>query len=254
MESVVKFCRRLLVACAASVPCFAAAQTVLGSACATFPGVYVQQQTVTLNHSAAAGQLIVVGVAVNAPAQLADANPVSDSAGNGYPISNAVTLYGNSGVLFAFAGRAAAALNAGGSITIGYFSTGSTTAQSCVEAVAFPGVSVANPDDAYGAGYGTGNSLMVTASTSTQHSNELVYSVFASAGTPGAVAALAPAQGVGGTCSGDGTLCLLPAWNLGAASAGIYEGADASSANSVGWGALLITFQSNDRIFANGFE
>ena len=66
--------------------------------------------------------------------------------------------------------------------------------------------------------------------------------------------AAAPAQALDQVCSGDSKLCLLPAWNLGATSAGVMETAGAGSDNPVAWGALIIAFRSNDRIFADGFE
>jgi hypothetical protein len=256
MKGMAKCCGCLLLAWAAVLPHSGAAQTVLGSACTSFPAVFNQQQSVTLNRAAASGQLIVVGIAVNnASASLASANPIVDSSGNSYPINNAVAMSGGSGLLVAYAGRASAALNVGSSVTVNFFSTGSTLAQSCVEVTAFPGtLPIAFPDDAYGTNSGSASSQAVTASTPSQYASELVYSLFASAATPGTIAALAPAQGLDQTCSSDTTLCLLPAWNLGAPSVGIYEGADASSANAVAWGALLITFQNNDRLFADGFE
>lgn len=244
----------LTIACTAWMPSFAAAQSTLGSACATFPGVYVQQQTVTLTHAAAPGQLVAVSAVVDASAQLADTNPVVDSAGNSYLITSATALDAGSGILFTYAGRIVNALNGGSTVTISYFSTGSTLANSCAQVSAFPGVPFANPDDVYGSNDGTGSSWAVTSSTPTQFANELIYSVFAATGTPGAIMALAPAQALGGVCDAGGDLCLQPAWNLGAVSSGIYEGADADSANSANWGAQLISFRSNERIFANGFE
>ena len=252
MKSVARMGLCLLLAGAFATPGVDLAQSVIGSSCATFPAVFNQQQVVTLNQSVAAGRLIVVGVAVNAPANFTG---ISDSAASSYPIVNAVALYGGTGILAAYARRTTSVLNAGSSITLQFFSTGSTTAQSCVSVASFPGVlPITSPDDAYGSNSGSGSSLAVTSSTPTQYANELVYSVFASAATPGAIAALAPAYGLGATCSGDSTLCVLPAWNFGASAAGIYEGADASSANAVSWGALSITFRSNERIFADGFE
>jgi hypothetical protein len=253
MTSAANTCWRLLLACAASVPCFAAAQSTLGSACATFPFVYSQQQTVTLNQAAPPGQLVVISGVVDALAQLAS-DPVSDSVGNVYPITSVAVLAGSAGTLYTFAGRIGSALNSGSTVTISYFSTGSTAATSCVQVSVFPGVSVALPDDVYGTNNGTGSSWTVTASTPTLHANELVYSAFAGTGTPGTITALAPAQGLGGICNSGGTLCLQPVWNFGAASSGIYESADASAANSVAWGAQVIGFRSSERIFADGFD
>lgn len=254
MKTVAWYGWRLLAACMVLSSGMAVAQTVLGTACGTFPAVLGQRQTVTLSKAASAGQLVVVAIAVDAAAQLANTDAVSDSAGNSYPIETAAALDGGPGVLLAYAGRATAALNAGGNVTVSFFSTGSVQAQSCVEVTAFPGVlPLASPDDAYGANHATSNALTVTSSTSTQHASELVYSVFASAGTPGTIGAAAPAQDLAQLCTNDNTLCMLPAWNLGATAARV-EMAGAAAQNSVPWGALLITFQSNDRIFANGFE
>ncbi len=245
-----------LCALALAAPCTAGAQALLGSDCGALTQLSGQQQTITLSAPAAANQWVVVSVAVNnAFAQFAGTNAVTDSAGNSYPIYDAVAMSGGSGVLATFAGRAASALNAGGSITIDYTTTGSASAQACATAAAFPAVLLlSDPSDAAGEASGNGTALSVTASTATQYASELVYSAFASAATPGAMTALAPAQALGQVCSADGTVCVLPAWNLGAPLAGIREGADAQSGNAVNWGALLITFQSNDRIFANGFE
>ncbi|HET8940489.1 MAG TPA: hypothetical protein VFN13_00680 [Rudaea sp.] len=251
MNTIAKIGSRLLAACAAVMPCAGVAQTVIGSGCATFPAVFNQQQTVTINQPVAAGKLIVVSVAVNALAQFTS---VTDNAGNNYPITNAVILDANSGIAAAYAGLVSSALNIGSIITINYFSTGSTSAQSCAEAVMLPGImAVANPDDAYGTNVGNNSSLSVSSSAPTQFANELVYSVFASATTPGMIGAATPAQGLDLLCSGDNTLCVLPAWNLGATATGV-EMAGAAAQNSVSWGALLITFRSTDRLFANGFE
>lgn len=189
MKSVARMGLCLLLAGAFATPGVGLAQSVIGSSCATFPAVFNQQQVVTLNQSVAAGRLIVVGVAVNAPANFTG---ISDSAASSYPIVNAVALYGGTGILAAYARRTTSVLNAGSSITLQFFSTGSTTAQSCVSVASFPGVlPITSPDDAYGSNSGSGSSLAVTSSTPTQYANELVYSVFASAATPGAIAALA---------------------------------------------------------------
>lgn len=238
------------------VPCAASAQALLGSDCSALTQLSGQQQTITLSRPAAVNQWIVISVAVNnAFAQFDATNPVSDNTGNNYPIYDAVAIAGGSGVLATFAGRAMNALKVGDTIAIAYTTTGSASAQACATASAFPGVLLlSDPGDAAGEASGSGTALGVTASTTTQYASELVYSAFASPATPGAMAALAPAQGLGQVCSGDSTVCVLPAWNLGMPSAGLYEGADAQSANSANWGALLLTFQSNDRIFANGFE
>lgn len=232
------------------------AQVVLGTNCGTLTQLSGQQQVVALGQSAAVNRWIVVSVALNNTfAQFDSTSPVTDSAGNSYPIYDTVALSGGSGVLATFAGRAANALNAGGSIFINYTTSGSSSTQACATAVAFPGVlALGDPSDAAGESSGNGSSFAVTTSTPTQYASDLVYSVFASSASPGAIAPVTPAQGLGGACSVDTTLCLQPAWNLGAPMAGISEGADAQSANSVPWGAVLITFQSNDRIFANGFE
>lgn len=252
MRTVARFTSLLLAIGAIAIAYTAQAQTVVGSACGTFPAVFNQQQSLTLSQAALAGQLIVVSVAVNASAQITS---VSDSSGSSYPIVNAVAMDGGTGSLVAYARSAISTLNAGSTVTVNFFSTGSTTAQSCVAVAAFTGVkAMPFPDDAYGTNAGSGSSLFVTSSTQTQHANELVFSVFASSATPGAITALAPTQGLTQTCSSDATLCLLPAWGLGNSMAGIYEGADATSANTVSWGALSITFQGTDRIFANGFD
>jgi hypothetical protein len=232
------------------------AQVVLGTGCSTLTQLSGQQQAIALSQSAAANRWVVVSVALNNTfAQFDPAGAVTDSAGNSYPIYDTVALSGGSGILATFAGRAANALNAGGSVYINYTTTGSSSTQACATAAAFPGVlALSDPSDAAGEGSSNGSSFAVTSSTPTQFASDLVYSVFASAASPGAIAPTSPAQGLGGTCSADTTLCLQPAWNLGAPLAGIQESADAQSANSVPWGAVLITFQSNDRIFANGFE
>lgn len=237
-------------------PCVAGAQALLGSDCSALTQLSGQQQTIALSRPAAINQWIVVSVAVNnAFAQFDATSPVTDSASNSYPVYDAVAMAGGSGVLATFAGRATKALKAGDTITIAYTTTGSASAQACATATSFPGVLLlSDPGDATGEASGSGTALSVTASTTTQYPSELIYSAFASASTPGSMTALAPAQGLVQTCSVDTTVCVVPAWNLGATSSGISEGADASSANSVAWGALLLTFQSNDRIFANGFE
>jgi hypothetical protein len=161
----------------------------------------------------------------------------------------------SSGVLATFAGRAANALNASSSIFVNYTTTGLNPAQSCATASAFPGVlALSDPGDTAGASSGTGSAWSVTSSSATQYASELVYSAFASANIPGNIVALAPAQVLNVACSGDATLCLQPAWNLGVPMAGIFESADAQSDDAVPWGAMLVTFQDNDRIFADGFE
>jgi hypothetical protein len=237
-------------------PCAIRAQAVLGSDCSLLTQLDGQQQVVTLSQSASVNEWIVVSVVVNNTfAQFGSTNAVTDSAGNDYLIYDTVALSGSSGILATFAGRATSALSAGGSIQINYATTGSDAAQACAIAASFSTVSlVSSPADAAGEGSGSGSSMSVTATTATQYASEFVYSVFASANSPGAIAALAPAQGLGQICSADTTLCLQPAWNFAAAASGIQEGADAQSDNAVPWGALLITFQSDDRIFANGFE
>lgn len=249
--------RSALLLTAWLVPCAASAQTLLGSDCSALTQLSGQQQTITLSRPAAVNQWIVVSVAVNNTfAQFDAASPVTDSAGSStYPIYDAVAMAGGSGVLATFAGRATKALKVGDTIAIAYTTTGSASAQACATAAAFPAVLLlSDPSDATGEASGNGTALSVTASTTTQYASELVYSAFASASTPGATTSLAPAQSLGQSCSVDTTVCVVPAWNLGAPLAGIQEGADASSANPVAWGALLLTFQSNDRIFANGFE
>lgn len=248
-----------LLACliaAVAAPGMAGAQALLGSNCGALTQLGGQQQTIPLNQPASAGQWVAVSVAVNNTfVQFAANSAVTDSAGNTYPVYGTVAMAGSSGILTTFAGRAANPLAPGSSITVNYTTSGTATAQACVAATAFPAVLLlSDPSDAVGENFNSGTNLGVTAATLTRYASELVYSVFASAASPGAISALSPAHGFAQTCSADSTLCLLPAWNLGEPMAGIYEGADAQSANSVPWGALLITFQSNDRIFANGFE
>ena len=250
--------RHLLAGMAVALlaPAAACAQTALGSDCSKLSQLEGQQQTILLSQAAATGQWIIVSVVVNNTfAQFDSTSPVTDSAGNSYGVYGTVALSGGSGVLATFAGRAANALDASGSIFINYNTTGTSSAQSCATASAFPGVlALTDPSDAAGTNSGTGSSLSVTSSTPTQYASELVYSAFASSNTPGNIVAIVPAQGLNFSCSADATLCLLPAWNLGETMAGILESADAQSDNSVPWGALLITFQDNDRIFADGFE
>ncbi len=250
---------RHLLACMAVAmlaPAVACAQTALGSDCITLTELEGQQQSITLSQTAEMGQWIIVSVAVNTTfAQFDATSPITDSAGNSYAVYGTAALSGGSGVLATFAGRAANALDAGGSIFVNYTTTGVASAQSCATASAFPGVlALSDPSDAAGTNSGSGANLSVTSSTVTQFASELVYSAFASSATPGNILALAPAQGLNSVCSSDATLCLLPAWNLGETMAGILESADAQSENAVPWGALLITFQDNDRIFADGFE
>lgn len=248
--------RSTLLLTAWLVPCIVSAQVSLGSDCSALTQLSGQQQTIALSQPAAINQWIAVSVAINNTfAQFDATSPVTDSAGNSYPIYDAVAMAGGSGVLATFAGRATKALKVGDTIAIAYTTTGSASAQACATATSFPSVLLlSDPSDAAGEASGGGTALSVTASTTTQYPSELIYSAFASASTPGSMTALAPAQGLGQACSVDTTVCIVPAWNLGATSSGIAEGADASSANSAAWGALLITFQSNDRIFANGFE
>jgi hypothetical protein len=247
-------CLRGLFAAALLVPGMVAAQSAIGSDCSALDDGG-GQQSFMLSAPVAAGQWIVVSVAANAAGMQFATDPVTDSAGNSYPIYGVVLMPNSSGVLATFAGRAATALNAGDEIAVHYDASGSATAQSCVEAAAFPGVALLDdPSDGYGQSSGFDSMPTVTIGLPTQYADELVYSAFASAGTPGAMTAQTPAQGLGQVCSGDGTLCLLPAWNYGASVAGIDEGADSTSANSTAWGALAITFQSNDRIFADGFD
>ena len=251
---------RYLFACMAIAmlaPIMARAQTALGSDCSKLTQLDGQQQTITLTEAAKAGQWIIVSVVVNNTyAQFDATNPVTDSAGNSYAVFGTVALSGRSGALATFAGRATNLLPASASIFINYGTTGSSSAQSCATASAFPGVlALSDPSDVAGAKSGTGPSLGVTSSSPTQYANELVYSAFASTSTPGNVVAIPPAQGLNVACSSDNTLCLLPAWNLGETMAGIFESADAQGDNAATpWGALLITFQNDDRIFADGFE
>ena len=253
MKNIRMRLRHSLLGLVALAPGTVAAQAVVGSGCTTFAVAFNQQQSVALSHPIHPGELVVVSVAVNAAAEFADINPVTDGASGSYPIVSAGILGGYSGVIAAFA-RVSTTTLSSGSIVVNYFTTGSTSAQSCVEVMTFPGVAALNrPDDAYGSNYGFGNSLGAATSTATEHASELVYSVFASAATPGTIGSTAPANGLNPLCSPDGTLCLLPAWNLGATRTGT-EMARAASTNSNAWGALLVTFQSNDRIFANGFE
>jgi hypothetical protein len=253
MQTMQKWLLRLCLV-ALLMPGVAAAQTVIGSGCVSLDAG-VGDQSITVTRPVAANTWIVISAASdNVQAHFA-ADPVSDSAGNAYPIYDVTLMAGSAGVLATFAGRSATALNAGNQIAVHYTDNGLFAMQSCAVAAAFP-VVLPLPDasDGYGESRGAGNLLAVTIGLPTQYASDLVYSAFASAGTPGATVALAPAQGLGQVCTSDATLCLLPAWNLGAAAAGIQEGADAQSDNSVNWGALLIAFQSDDRIFANGFE
>jgi len=243
-----------LVMVVAALPSIGAAQTMLGSRCDTLQAVS-GQQAITLSQPVAANQWIIVSAAANSTFVQFASNEVTDSVGNAYPIYDVTLLAASSGALATFAGRVVTALNANDQITVAYSDNGSTTTQSCVEVAAFPGVlALTNPSDAFGESSGNGTAESVTTGTPTQFGSELVYSAFASAQTPGTMVAVAPAQALGEVCSGDSTLCVLPAWNLGATSAGTMEAAGVGTGNSVSWGALVITFQSNDRIFADGFE
>ena len=254
MRNVQIVCILALLCASGLMPGMAIAQTVVGSACMNVDAG-VGDQNVTLTRSVAVNTWIVVSAATNDAQTHSASAPVSDTAGNGYPIYDVTQMQASSGVLATFAGRATTALTAGNQVTVHYTDNGLSAMQSCVVVAAFPNVvSLPDPSDGYGENSGGGNMLSATIGLPTQYESELVYSVFASAGTPGAINALAPAQGLGEVCSGDAALCLLPAWSLAAPLAGIYEGADSQSDNSVNWGALVITFQSNDRIFANGFE
>jgi hypothetical protein len=243
----------VLLAAALLAPGLGGAQVALGSDCRALDAS--PQQIITLSRAVPAQSLIVVSVVVNDVfTALATSNPVSDNRSNGYALYDSAILSNLTGILLTFAGRATQALNVGDSIGVAYSTVGSASTQGCAVATAFPAVLMLDdPSDATGENSGNGTDWRVT-SYATQYANDLVYSAFASAGAPGSIVALAPAQGIGGACSGDNSLCLLPAWNLGASMAGIQEGADAQSGNSTNWGALLITFQSNDRIFADGFE
>lgn len=247
-------CSRLMIVGAMLAPGLVAAQSVLGSRCDTLQAVN-GQQAITLTQAVAANQWIVVSVAANSAFVEFAPNAVVDSAGNSYLIYDVTLMASYSGALATFAGRAVTPLNAGAQITVSYAVNGSATAQSCVQAAAFPGVlALTDPSDAYGERSGSGALQSVTTGAKTQFASDLIYSVFASASSPGLMVAGAPAQALTQMCSGDSTLCLLPAWNLGATAAGVNEAADAASQNSVPWGALLVSFQSNDRIFANDFE
>ena len=254
MQNRQKICALVLLCAAGFVPHTVVAQTAVGSAC-TNVDAGVGDQSITLTQSVAVNSWIVVSAATdNAQTHFASV-PVSDAAGNGYPIYDVAQMKAGSGVLATFAGRATTALSAGNQISVHYTDNGLSAMQSCVVVAVFPGVVLLpDPSDGYGENSGGDNLPSATIGLPTQYASELVYSVFASARTPGAIYALAPAQGLGQVCSGDSALCLLPAWNLAAPLVGIYEGADSQSDNSADWGALVITFQSNDRIFANGFE
>lgn len=255
MRTLQRACMRwtMLGAIALASPA-AIAQSAIGSSCGTLDADS-GEQTFLLDQSAVAGSWIIVSVATDSAQVQFATDAVTDTAGNSYPIYDVIALQGNGGILATFAGRAATALSAGAAVTVHYAATGADGTQGCVAATAFAGVAASgDPSDGYAEQSYSGTDWNIILQLPTQYPNELVYSAFASAGMPGAIAMLAPAQGLGEVCSNDQTLCLLPAWNIGAPMAGIYESADAQSANSVNWGALLLTFQNNDRIFADGFD
>jgi hypothetical protein len=255
MKSIHLLCARVAMIFGSFLPVIASAQVSLGSRCDNLESVS-GQQVISVVAPVAVNQWIIVSAAANNESVGFAPNEVTDSAGNSYPIYDATLMAASSGALATFAGHAAAALNIGDTITVTYSAIGSTTTQACVQAGAFSGVlqMPTDPSDSYGENKGNGTSMSVSTDTPTQFGSDLVYSAFASAGTPGTMTATAPAQALGQVCSSDASLCLLPAWNLGSTEAGVTESAAGTNENSANWGALLITFQNDDRIFANGFE
>lgn len=254
MQSIQKLfaCSALIVS--AFAPTIAMAQTALGSDCETL-ALANTQQVITLTQAVAADQWIIVSVAANSTFVQFASNSVTDSAGNGYSFLDNTVMAAGSGALTTFAGHVVTALDVGDQITLTYQANGSSSTQGCVEAAAFSGVLVqSDPVDTLGESFGNGATQSVVTDTPTQYARDMVYSVFASAATPGLMVATSPAQAIEQVCSGDGTLCLLPAWNTAAAAAGNPESADAGSDNAVNWGALIIAFRNEDGIFADGFE
>ncbi len=185
------------------VPAVAAAQQTVGSSCANLDSVG-GTQSFSLDLPVAAGQWIIVSAAASDTSVQFAAPAVTDTAGNDYAAYDATLMAGDSGVLVVFAARAAMALSAGDPITVHYSETGSVVAQGCASAAAFPGVmDLADPSDGYGENYASGSLQMVNTASPTSVPNELVYSAFASASTPGSITALSPAHGLGQACSTD---------------------------------------------------
>ena len=246
----------LFSAAALLLPTVVDAQVALGSGCGALTQLNGQQQSVVLGKAASAGQWIIVSVTVNNTfAQFDATNPVTDSAGNHYATYGTTGLAGGTGFIATFAGRATNVVNAGASIIVNYTTSGSLSAQSCVAASSFSGVlALSDPGDVVSTAAGAGSDWYIEADAPGQHANDLVYVVFASADGSGNISPLYPAQPLGQICSTDAPLCMLPAWNFGYRTPGNYESAEALSDSSARWGASVVTFQSNDRIFGDGFE
>jgi hypothetical protein len=254
MRTIMMRCLRCLFPAMLLMPGFAAAQSAVGSSCAVLDSVNGEQAFV-LDQPVAAGQWIIVSAAASDTSVEFASTPVTDSGNNAYSAYDATLMAGDSGVLAIFAGRATTAMQVGDQVTVHYVGTGSTVAQGCVSVAAFSSVQeLVDPSDGYGENYGTGVLQQVNVAYPTGYPCELVYSAFASADAPGAITVYSPSRGLGQVCSTDAALCVAPAWNLGANTTGTFEDAAASSANSTTWGAMIVTFRSDDRIFANGFD
>lgn len=237
-------------------PCAAqplAAQTLLASGCAALDAVGGEQHFV-LADAVPAGSWIVLSVATDSTFVELAPDAVSDSAGNAYSAYDSTWTYGYTGALVTFAGRAVAALGPGDEIDLTFQSSGSAGTQSCVAVSAFANVPVVvEPGDAYGESTDEGTSAAVATAITTPHAYDLVYSAFAATGSPGATMVGEPSRFAGGACSTDQTLCVATGWSLGG-SAGLVESAIAASENATPWGALIVAFRSEERIFAGGFE